>query len=254
MNYDEIVLQLMIHGYIPQNSEDQNFTRLLPLMFHYADGRIYRELNFLVTDVYMPVPVIAQQRDAPLPASVLTVRSVAIIGGGDRRHPLERITPEALDQFWPQPSFKRSLPRKYTIIGTRVPPAPPVTPTIPPSTQPQPLIYFPERFLYTLRLMPTPDRAYTAELFGGVEPELLSRTNPETFLTVYYAELFIACCMVWLTGYQRDYGAAADDPQRAVSWEGQYRVLRDAVASEHNELRGTSLPTPAQAAQQPRAP
>ena len=269
MNYDEIISTLMTLGAIPLNSEDTNFTKLIPSMFHYADGRIYRELAFLATDVNTFMPVIPYVREVALPQDVLTVRSVALLTpagpvptesaapNNARRHHPERISPEALDMFWPQGSFKMGLPKKYAIVAVRTQLSPLPNPA-PPRTQPLPPIYQPERFNYYLRMMPTPDRAYVAEIFGGVEPQILSNTNPETFLSVYYPELLIACCMVYITGYQRDYGAASDDPQRAVSWESQYRTLRDSIAQEAGRLRGegpgfTALP-PSGAAQQARSP
>jgi hypothetical protein len=263
VNYSEIISALMTLGAIPLNSEDNNFQRIVPAMFHYADGRIYRDLAFLATDITTPVTLTAQERDVTLPANILTIRSVGICSPAgtptrnSRRSYPERISPEALEIFWPQPSFRPGMPKKYAIVANRIAPSTLPNPG-PPTTQPLQPIYQPEQFLYVLRLMPSPDRAYVAEVYGGIEPELLSVTNPETFLTRYYAELFIACCMVFLTGYQRDYGAQSDDPSRAVSWEGQYQAIKNGVAQEAGRLRGegagfTALP-PAQQAQQPRAP
>ena len=34
-----------------------------------------------------------------------------------------------------------------------------------------------------------------------------------------YPELLLCACMVFASGYQRDFGAQAEDPQKAVSWE-----------------------------------
>lgn len=263
MNYNEITGALQVLAAIPQNSEDGNYEKILPAAFAYADGRIYRELNFLATDIYMFQPLIANAREVALSPDVLTVRSVSVLTpAGDatnnsRRHHLERITPEALDMFWPQSSFKRGLPKKFTVAGVRTAHALLPNPN-PPTTQPLPPIFQPERFNYFLRVMPTPDRAYTAEVYGGVQPLPLSQNNPETYLSLQYAELFIACCMVFITGYQRDYGAQADDPQRAVSWEGQYTKLRDGVvletAMQRSEGPSWTALSPAPVANQPRAP
>lgn len=265
MNYNEITSTLMVLAAVPRNSEDSNYQKVLPAAFLYADGRIYRELSFLATDIITPVPLTAMLREQLLPEEILSVRSVSIctpsgpVTSNSRRHYPERISPEALDMFWPQPNFKPGVPKKYTIIGVR-PPIPPPVASGPPiqGVQPAPLVFYPERFVYALRFMPSPDRAYMAEVFGGVLPLPLAQNNPETFLSVRYPELFIACCMVFITGYQRDYGAQSDDPQRSVSWEAQYTALRAGVALETGEIRGegpgfTALP-PAQAAQQPRSP
>lgn len=264
MNYNEITGALMTLAAVPQNSEDSNYERVLPAAFAYAEGRIYRELNFLATDIYTYQPLIANVREAVLSPDVLTVQSVSVltpvgltVDSNSRRHPLERISHEALDMFWPQSSFKRGMPKKFTIFGLRTQPDPLPNPD-PPTTQPQPPIFRPEGFNYWLRVMPTPDRSYLTEVYGGVQPQPLSQANPETFLSLRYPELFIACCMVFITGYQRDYGAQSDDPQRAMSWEAQYKALRDGIQLEASTQRSegpswTAL-QPAPLAQQPRAP
>ena len=263
MNYDEVTGTLMTLAVIPLNSEDSNYQRILPAAFLYADNRIYTELNFLATDVTQPFTLTAQEREHLLPADVLTVRSIAVctppgpVTRNSRRHSPERISPEALDLWWPQSSFKPGIPKKYAVVGMRPPlavlPQPPQT-----GTQPLPPNFAPERFIFAARFMPSPDRAYTAEVFGGVQPKPLSQSNPETYLSVNYPSLFIAACMVFITGYQRDYGAQSDDPGRAVSWESQYTKLREGVALEAGMQRGegpgfTALP-PAGLAQQPRSP
>jgi hypothetical protein len=263
MNYDEITGTLLVLAAIPRNSEDSNYERILPAAFLYADGRIYRELNFLATDITQEVTLISNERDFVLPPDVLTVHYINVctpagpITSSTKRRELERVSESALNMFWPNPGFKRSLPKKYAIIGQRRLgfnlPSP-----LPPTTQPLPPLFQPELFSHVVRFMPTPDRAYMAEVNGGVQPQPLSQTNPETYLSVRYPELFIACCMVFITGYQRDYGAMADDPQRAVSWEGQYTKLKDGIALEAGMQRGegprwTSY-QPAPIAQQPRSP
>jgi hypothetical protein len=265
MNYDEVITHLMTLGAIPLNSEDSNFTKLIPGMFHYAEGRIYRDLAFLATDTTELVTVPALEREVELPDNVLTVRSVGLCtpsasGPPDRnkrRHYPVRLSPEALEMFWPQPNFKPGMPKYYAIRAIRLPPDITTNP-LPPTTQPEPPIYIPERFRLVLHFAPSPDRILIGEVYGGIEPLLLSRTNPETFLSRYYAELLIACCMVYITGYQRDFGAQADDPARAVSWESQYQAIKSGITQESGRLRGegpgfTALP-PAPQAQQPRSP
>jgi hypothetical protein len=45
----------------------------------------------------------------------------------------------------------------------------------------------------------------------------------------------MAASMVFATAYQRDFGAMVDDPQRAASWESQYKILKESANLE--ELR-----------------
>jgi hypothetical protein len=135
------------------------------------------------------------------------------------------------------------VPQKYAVVGN----VQPIPQQLQPLTQPPVPIPTPQVMSHTVRLMPTPDKAYYAELFGDIRPEPLSPENPETYLTVFYPELFLCACMVFGSGYQRDFGAQSDDPARAVSWEGQYNYLRQSIAGEVLRMRGTAPPAPAPA-------
>ncbi len=228
---------------VPMNDEEVNFTRILPAMMLYADGRIYRDMTFLATRTTQPVQLTAKVREFVLPPTVIALRSINVITpvgavtNTSKRKLLERISPEALDYFWPQASFQPSVPQKYAVVGDQpgalVPPSPPDG-----------------GLQHLVRLMPEPDQAYYAELFGDIRPAPLSAKNPTTYLSVFYPELFICACMIFGTGYQRDFGAQSDDPQRAVSWEGQYAYLKNGIMPEAARMRGEVL----DAAAQPKAP
>jgi hypothetical protein len=72
---------------------------------------------------------------------------------------------------------------------------------------------------------PYPDSGYKMEVIGTFQPLALSDTNPNTILTLLVPDLFIAGSMVFFSGYMRDFGSQADNPQQAQSWENQYQVL-----------------------------
>jgi hypothetical protein len=252
MNYDEMVEALKVMNEVPLNNTDDAFQRIVPRMFAYADGRIYREIVFLqlLMTQTQPVTLTARNRDVPLPTSVMALRNVNVctpagaITPYTKHTPLDRVPPEALDFFWPQPSFRPGVPQKYAVVGGFAP----VDPTL--QNPPQAL-------QLTVRFMPTPDQAYPVEFLGDIRPLPLSNANPETFLSVYYPELFLAACMIFAAGYQRDFGAQAEDPQRAQSWETQYGNLRMGVTLEAARMRGegpgftAAMPAPLA---QPRAP
>lgn len=225
MTYDEVVSQLKTLLSVELNDEDFNFTRIIPGMFLYADGRIYRELRFLAKKITQPTQLVALNREFDLPSNVRVLRAINVmtplgpISYTSKRNPLERISAEMLDFAWPQASFKPGIPQKYAVLGTQE---------------------VGSDVSYIVRLMPTPDKAYAAELVGDIRPDPLAPENPETFLSVMYPELFIAACMVFGTGYQRDYGAQSDDPGRAVSWESQYASLRQGVMLEVARMAGTT--------------
>ena len=227
ITYDEVISQLKTMLAIELNDEDANFTRIIPAMMLYADGRIYRELNFLANKITQPITLTALNREVQLPASVRVLRAINVvtpvgpIAFTSKRNPLERISVESLDFFWPDASLNPSVPRKYAVFGINTGPTVPGTDLI-----------------YTVRFMPTPDKAYAAELLGEIRPDPLAPENPETFLSVYYPELLIAACMIYGSGYQRDFGAQADDPARAVSWEAQYMALRNGVMQTVARMAG----------------
>jgi hypothetical protein len=75
---DEITGTLMVLAAIPRNSEDSAYERILPSAFLYADGRIYRELNFLATDITQEVTLISNERDFVLPSDILTVHYINV--------------------------------------------------------------------------------------------------------------------------------------------------------------------------------
>jgi hypothetical protein len=229
MTYDDMVAALMTMNEVPFNQADENFERIIPTMIEYAEGRIYRELTVLV--ITQPTTLIARNRELALPTSVRVLRGINIITPiqkdnvitlSGKRKPLERIPPDVLDFFWPDASFRLGPPQKYAVIGTAVPDA----------------VTVPQTLHYTIRFMPTPDQAYMAELLGEIRPLPLAPENPETFLSVFYPNLLIAACMIFASGYQRDFSAQAEDPQRAMSWEGQYKILLSSAMLEAARMRG----------------
>lgn len=243
MIYDEVLETLKVMNEVPLNNSDDNFLRIVPRMFLYADGRIYRELMFLQTAITQPATLVARNREIALPASVMVLKGISLctppmpISTTTKRTPLERVPSEILEFFWPQSSFRPGTPQKYALIGT-----------LPSPTAPQTLGL-------TVRFMPTPDAAYPVEFFGDIRPLPPSNINPETFLTVYYPDLYIAACMIFAAGYQRDFSAQSDDPQRAQSWEGQFSSLKASAILEAARMRGegpgyTAVP-PAPLAQMP---
>jgi hypothetical protein len=97
---------------------------------------------------------------------------------------------------------------------------------------------------------PAPDAAYTAEIIGTIRPTPLSSDNTTTYLTLYLPDVFFAAGMIFGSGWQKNYGAQADDPKMAVSWESQYQALLMSANIEEQRKRyasgawGSLSPTP----------
>jgi hypothetical protein len=85
---------------------------------------------------------------------------------------------------------------------------------------------------------PSPDNGYGIEVYGTFRPAPLSNTNETTFLTTYLYDLFFAASMVFTSGWMRNFGAQASDPQMGMSWETQYQALKASANLE--EIRKKS--------------
>jgi hypothetical protein len=263
MTFDEAVSWLQTMLEIPLNQTDANFTRIVPMMFLYAERRIYGDLAFLVTTITQQHRLTALNRETILPDNVRVLEQISVctpagvITSASKRVTLERITSSALDIFWPQASFRPGVPQKYALIGGT---PQPMLLADPLALIPPPPLFVPpvQQMYHVVRMMPTPDKSYTVELTGAILPNTLSPTNNETYLSTKYPELLLCACMVFGSGYQRDFGAQAEDPAKAVSWNEQYKALMQGVVVEQARLRGegpgfTPQP-PAPVAHAPRAP
>jgi hypothetical protein len=238
MDYDAVLKNLQTLLEIPLNQEDENFKRIVPLMFTYAENRIYREIEFLATTAVTTGTLTANNRETPLPSTVLVLREMSVMEpvgypwqALTSRKTLDRISPEGLDMIWSNSRYDSQsdtmvpsppgVPEKYAVIGTST-------------------ATFPQTLSYSIRLVPVPDKAYPVEYFGVIRPAVLSSVNSETFLSANYADLFCAACMVFASGYQRDFGAQADDPAKAMSWNGMYEGLRASAMLEAGRMKGTA--------------
>jgi hypothetical protein len=82
----------------------------------------------------------------------------------------------------------------------------------------------------TIIVAPTVDGSYQVEQLGIFQPEPLSATNPQTFLTAFYPDLFLAASMFFATGIVlKNFGLQADNPQQAISWKGVYDAIKTGV-------------------------
>jgi hypothetical protein len=84
----------------------------------------------------------------------------------------------------------------------------------------------------TILVGPWPDQAYTVEVVGTYRPQSLSSAQPTTFISLYLPDLLIMASMIYVSGYQRNFGRANDDPQMAVSYESQYKTLMQGAMIE----------------------
>lgn len=218
MNYNQIVSALQRLTWTPKNDSDFNFKAILPATFDYANNRIYRELDFLPMWQSTTAAMVVNNRNLAVPTAVVVLDSINAISpaattpDNGTRNPVERVSIDALNFLWPMASLVPALPTKFAIIGTGT--------------------------AMSVLFSPTPNAAYNAELVGIVRPTPLGASTTTTYITDNYADLFIAACMIYLSGYERDFGAESDDPSRAQSWSSTYNDLRTAAMIEAARQRG----------------
>lgn len=213
INYTTYTSQLS--NLMVQLSSDPNFVTFLPGCIDYAEGRMYRELDLLVMrDQDNATFLSSGNRLVTLASSTgpfVVVEQMSVITpvtagtSNGTRNPLTRVTKEYIDYAWPN-SSNTGVPIYFTTIDNTI-----------------------------FVVGPAPDQSYLLEITGTVRPTPLSASNSSTFLTQFLPDVFMAASMVFVTAYQRDFGAQVDDPQRAASWENQYNVLMQSANIE--ELR-----------------
>lgn len=236
MSYTYDTLKTALADLLVYRETDTDFTDILPSAIDYAEQRLYREMNLLATVVRdTSSATAANARTFNLPTAsgrFVVVDAINIFtptGTTDERHPVLPVSLNYADTAWPSASAASAsdYPVCFAMITDQ-----------------------------TLSWGPTPGNIFTVEVVGHIRPAALSEANQTTFLTLYLPDLFFAAMMVFMTGFQRDFGAQADDPRQAVSWETQYKALFESANGEEVRRKfagpGWSSKEPQPLAVQPR--
>ena len=194
---------------------DTNFLTILPQAITYAENRIYRDLDFLVTSVAATYTLTAGNRQLQLPGfpfvvseqiNIITPSTETNPDSADAtRNPCLPVTKEFLDAVYGSAAVaNRGVPQFY---------AP-----------------FNDNLFY---LGPVPDATYTVEVVGTERPASMSSTNQTTFISLYLPDLLIMATMIYVAAYQRNFSSASgNDPQMPVTYETQYQTLLKGAAVE----------------------
>lgn len=202
------------------DSANADFLGILPSVIDYAEQRIYRELDILNTVTRDTAPLSVGTRTFTLPSNLgrfVVTNGINVITPAAQTNPdqgtrnqLVPVTRDYLDNVWPSTTGS-GVPSCYAMI-----------------TDQQVIVG------------PAPDNGYTAEVIGTIRPNPLSQSNPTTYLTLYLPDLFVAGSMIFVTGWQKNFGAQADQPQAAMSWDQQYSKLFVSANVEEQRKRYAS--------------
>jgi hypothetical protein len=194
---------------------DANWLAILPSCIDYAELRIYRDLDLLstvATDTSLTTT--ANQSTVTMASGLfVTLQNVNVITPAGTtnpdlgtRVPLLPVAKEFLQYAWPS-AANPNVPQYFAMIK---------------DTQ--------------FSLGPWPDAAYTLEIIGTQRPATLSDVNTTTFISQYLPDLFLMASMIFISGYQRNFGRQSDDPQMAQSYESQYQnLLKGSTVEEYRK-------------------
>ena len=187
---------------------DSAFQAILPQMITYAENRIYRDLDLLITQTTNSYNVTGNNIDIPA-SNLVTVQNVVLADGTGNTYPLLPITRDFANNVYGNNS-NTGTPQYFFITGG---PANEITD-------------------YNIYVYPYPAISYMAAVTGTFRPTSLSSANLTTFISLYLPDLLIMASMIYVSAYQRNFGRANDDPQMAVSYESQYKALLQGATME----------------------
>lgn len=204
MNYTDFVATIANLTVI--SPTETNFVQILPQGIAYGEDRLYRELDLLSTVTRDSAPLTTGNRNFTLPQ---TNGRFVVTNGFNLITPAVTTTPDSGTRTQLIPTSRDYL----DAVGGS------------PTYTGVPVNYAPITDQQFIVGPAWPDQNYTIEVVGTIQPAPLSASNTTTFLTLYLSDLFVAAVMIFMSGYERDFGAQSDDPAQAQSWQGQYDKL-----------------------------
>ncbi len=209
LTYSQYVTEIATLAVVAE--DDPAFVEILPQMITYAENRMCRDLDFLFTSTSITgYACTTGSRSITIPQGTIVVsEQINIItpaGTADpnagARVPCLPTTKEFLDAVYGSSTYT-GIPQYFVPFNDNV-------------------------FL----VGPYPDANYYVEIVGTYRPASLSASNTTTFISLYLPDVFIMASMVYISGYQRNFGRQSDDPAMAQSYEGQYQALLKGAAVE----------------------
>lgn len=206
VTYDGLVSDLA--NALPISTADANFLAILPQAVAYSEARIQNDLDFLSSfTAFSTVNMTQGNRLMTLPAGLDVLQEINVI------------TPLLADTS--TGTRNQVIPVSKEFLNATY-----VSPTNPGVPQ-----YFAMLSDESVILGPYPDASYKAECIGTMKYPLLSSSNQTNWLYTNIQPLYFAACMIFMSGYQKNFGEQSDDPKMAQSWETQYGILLNGYQS-----------------------
>lgn len=225
MNYSDWLTAVITILEISDAYGTAAFTAVAPRAIEYAELRMLRQFDFLFTrTVDLTQMTRGGIRAVPIPADFVVIEGVSLImptatkptAQNSSRVSLLRTSRQFMDLTWPvETNVASPTPfETYWALFSQQE-----------SIDDSGTADEPTKMPSAILIAPTPDDEYVVEFTGTARPAPLTSTNPDTYLTTYMPDLFLAATLIWAFGYQRDFGSASNNPQAAQSWEQTYQTL-----------------------------
>jgi hypothetical protein len=185
------------------HSTDSDWTAALPQIIETAELRIYRDLDLLATRKTLTVTLASGVGAFAAPSDWLLGQGIRLTASNAT---LERRDVTFLNEYG-----GNGNPR-----------------------------YWAEPTQGTIQVAPVPVAGLDAELSYRYRPAALGPGNQSTWMSTNVPDLLFAACMAASTGYLRNYGAQADDPKMAMSWEQAYQTALATARLEEARRKGES--------------
>lgn len=211
LTYTQYVTELALLSQF--NASDPNFLSNLPNCIDYATDRITRELDLLNTvtansTVVLTVGkrIVSLSALSPVFNVLRDINVLTPVGTTNpdlgQRNPLTISTVAFMNQVYGSTTVT-GVPEYFALVTDQ-----------------------------TIMVGPYPDQTYNIEVIGTVRPTPISGTVATNWISLYLPDLFLAASMIQMSGFKMNFGAQADDPKMAMSWETQYTTLRDSAGVE----------------------
>jgi len=194
------------------------FVQILPSIIASAEQRIYRELDLLSTTVRDRTAFLTgDSRNFTLPQGqgrFVVLQQINVLSNGVRVASLEPVSLEWMDASYPSETATSAaaVPAYFAMITDQ-----------------------------EIAVAPAPGSAWGMEVVGEIRPAPLSSTNTSTYLTDYLQDCFVAASMVFAAGYQKNFGASAEDQGMAMSWEKNFQTAIASANIEEHRKRWQSV-------------
>jgi hypothetical protein len=199
-----------VNGVVTPNAPE--FTAVIPMMLNYAEQRIQRDMELLNTQVMRgPYTLAVGSNQLLVPPSDLVVVQDVLVNIAGTPTPMHPVSKAYLLTVWPATSTPG--PPKVMALEGGDAATQGLTSTV-------------------ILLGPPPDAPYQVSCIGESRaPTLAGFANSaqagtqSTWIATWLPDLLVMACMIYVSGYQRDFGRQSDDPQMAQSYEQQYETL-----------------------------